>query len=138
MSFSEQTEAVLQYFDHYTGHNIRKRSDIGAVLESASMLDAAEEFNKLVFLGKVVWNLYNALRKAQSGQEGYQHVEREFASGMQDFREELLFFVAKMPDDAQKRFTEVYLGVGQGTMRNLVDLAHDFARFKDLQANQER
>jgi hypothetical protein len=138
MPFSEQTEAVLQYFDHYTGHNVRKRSDIGAVLESASMLDAAAEFNKLVFLGKIVWNLYNALRKAQSGQEGYQHVEREFASGMQDFREELLFFVAKMPDDVQKRFTEIYLGVGQGTMRNLVDLAHDFARFKDLQASQER
>lgn len=133
MPFSEQTEAVLQYFDHYTGHNVRKRNDIGIILETASTLDAANEFNNLVFSGKVVWNLYNTLRKAQSGQEGYQQVEHEFASHVQVLREELLFFVAQMNVDSAQRFTEVYLGTGQGTMRNLVDFAHDLARFKDLQ-----
>lgn len=133
MTFSEQTESVLAYFDHYTGGNIRKRADFGAVLESASELGAAEEFNAVVFAGKVVWNLYATLRKSGSGQEGYNHVEREFASAVQAFREQVLFFVATMPEATQQRFTEVYLGVGQGTMRNLVDIAHDFARFKDLQ-----
>jgi hypothetical protein len=135
MTLSEQTEAVLAYFDHYTGHNVRKRADIGAVLETASTQDAAEEFNGIVFAGKIVWNLYNTLRKITSGQEGYQHVEREFSSAVQDFREKLLFFVATMPTETQQRFSDIYLGVGQGTMRNIVDMAHDLARFKDMQAD---
>jgi hypothetical protein len=138
MLFSEQTEAVLAYLDHYTGDNLRKRADVGAVLESASMLDAAEEFNKLVFAGKVVWNLYGTLRKVTSGQEGYQQVEHEFSNALHTLREELLFFVANMSAEQHKRFTEIYLGVGQGVMRNLVDIAHDFARLKDLQASQGR
>jgi hypothetical protein len=31
------------------------------------------------------------------------------------------------------RFEETYLGMNQGTIRNIVDLAHDFAEIKHLQ-----
>lgn len=138
MTFSTETSAVLDYLDHYTGHNLRKRNDIGALLEAASMLDAPDEFNEFIFSGKVAWNLYSTLRKTQSGQEGYQHLESEFTRGVQDMRERLLFFIAQMPEEVTTRFTDLYLGIGQGTMRNLIDLAHDLARFKDLQTQQAR
>ncbi len=138
MTLSPETTAVLEYLDHYTGHNIRKRNDIGALLEAASVLDASDEFNELVFSGKAAWNVYSTLRKTQSGQEGYQHLESEFTRIVQEMRERLVFFAAQMPEEAITRFTELYLGIGQGTMRNLIDLAHDLARFKDLQAQQPR
>lgn len=118
---------------------LRKKNDFAEILEVASARGAAEEFNATVFTGKVAWNLYNTLRKITSEQDGYRNVEQEFASALHDLREHLVFFAAESDDEAlKKRFEQVYLGVSQGTMRNLVDLAHDLARFKDLQADEQR
>ncbi len=139
MTLSEQTQSVLAYFDKYSGFNLRKKNDIGEILEIASVVGAAEEFNALVFAGKIVWNLYSTLRKITSEQDGYRNVEHEFAAAVQTMRECLSFFALESDDDALKqRFEEVYLGVSQGTMRNLVDLAHDLSRFKDLQGDEQR
>jgi hypothetical protein len=134
--FSEQTQAVLSYFDQYTGGNVRKMNDIGTVLEAASQLAAAEEFNALVFAGKCVWNLYTTISKVSPNDEGYQHLEREFASNVHDVRERLVFFAANISPEQRTRFEQTYLSVTQGTMRNVVDLAHDLARFKDMQSDQ--
>jgi hypothetical protein len=138
MAYSVQTETVLAYFDEYTGFNLRKRNDFAELLEIASRSGAADEFNRLVFTGKVVWNLYHALRKTTDAQEGYQTVEQEFAKEIHHLRDGLLFFMMQKEaddndDGTRQRFQEVYLGTGQGTMRNIVDVAHDLARFKDLQ-----
>ncbi len=139
MNLSEQTQSVLAYFDEYTGFNLRKKNDVGEILEIAAAKGAAEEFNALIFTGKMVWSLYAALRKITSAQDGYQNVEHEFSSAVQKLREQLAFFAVEPDDEAfKKRFEEVYLGVSQGTMRNLVDLAHDLARFKDLQGDEQR
>lgn len=139
MMLSEQTQSALAYFDEYSGFNLRKKNDIGEILEIASVVGAAEEFNALVFAGKIVWNLYSTLRKITSEQDGYRNVEHEFAEAVQTMRERLAFFALESDDDALKqRFEEVYLGVSQGTMRNLVDIAHDLARFKDLQGDEQR
>jgi hypothetical protein len=136
VNFSEQTQAVLGYFDQYTGGNVRKMNDFGTVLEAASTLAAAEEFNALVFSGKCVWNLYAAIRKVSPNDEGYQTLEREFASNVHDVRERLSFFTVQFGDEQRARFEQTYLGVTEGTLRNVVDLAHDLARFKDMQAEQ--
>lgn len=139
MNLSEQTSAVLAYFEEYAGFTLRKKNDFAEILEIASKQESAEEFNAAVFAGKVVWNLYNTLRKITSEQDGYRNVEQEFATAVHHLREHLVFFADESDDAAlQQRFEEVYLGVSQGTMRNLVDLAHDLARFKDLQADEQR
>jgi hypothetical protein len=140
MPYSSQTEAVLAYFDEYTGFNLRKRNDIAELLEAASLLDAADEFNNLIFTGKVVWNLYATLRKTTPVQDGYQSVEQEFTTEIHNLRNRLVFFTTQdaIENETKSRFQEIYLGTGQGTTRNIVDLAHDLARFKDLQSDMAR
>ena len=36
-------------------------------------------------------------------------------------------------DEVLRRFDDIYFGMSQGVMRNLVDLSHDLAKIKDLQ-----
>lgn len=138
MPISPQTALALEYMDNYTGNNLRKRNDLGEILETASTQDSADEFNALVFKGKVVWNLYSTLRKTPHNNEGYAHLEQEFSTSVHELREQLVFFAAHSANDTATRFQEVYLGTGQGTMRNIVDLAHDLARFKDMQNDAKR
>lgn len=135
LELSEQTRAVLAYFEHYTAGNIRKSNDLASVLELASMQDAADEFNQIVFLGKCVWNLYAALRKAPPDDEAYRALEREFAENVNTLRAALSALALDAPEPLRLRLHETYLAVGQGTMRNVVDFAHDLARFKDMQSD---
>lgn len=137
MTFSQDTETILQYLENYAPHGLRKRLDIGVVLEVGAHIGAAQELNDLVFTGKVVWNLYVTLRKAGSNQDA-EAVQREFTTHIQTLRENLLPFVANAPEDVQGRFEAVYLGVNDGTLRNLVDLACDLAQLKDVQSDQRR
>jgi hypothetical protein len=136
MELSPQTQAVLSYFDQYTGSSIRKPNDLGILLEAALQLDAADEFNRLVFVGKCAWNVYNVLRKIQPSDDGHATVEHEFVTNINDLRGLLLFFSEKTEGQIQQRFREVYLATTPGTLRNVVDLAHDLARFKDMQGGQ--
>lgn len=137
MTLSQDTERILQYLDNYAPHGLRKRGDIGVILEVGAQIGAAQEVNDVVFTGKVVWNLYGTLRKAHGGQEA-EALQREFAAHIHTLRESLLPFVANAPSDVQQRFEEVYLGVNDGTLRNLVDLACDLAQLKDVQSEQRR
>ncbi|MFY8000886.1 MAG: hypothetical protein ACOVSW_19995 [Candidatus Kapaibacteriota bacterium] len=139
MPISEQTQSVIAYFDTYSGFTLRKKNDLSEILDIAATSGDAENFNATVFTGKIVWNLYSQLRKITSGDTAYANIEQEFANAVNALREYVLLF-ANLSEDAavKQRFQEVYLDVNQGTMRNLVDFAHDLARFKDMQSDAQR
>lgn len=141
MPISNETHAVLEYFDQYSGFTLRKKNDIAELLDIASLHDEAEAFNTAVFTGKIVWNLYAQLKKitAPPSDSSYHNLEQEFAKAVNELRGFLLHFATISQNDAtQQRFEETYLTVHQGTMRNIVDLAHDLARFKDMQSDAQR
>lgn len=139
MPISEQTQSVIAYFDTYSGFTLRKKNDLAEILDIAATSGDAENFNATVFTGKIVWNLYSQLRKITSGDTAYANIEQEFANAVNALREYVLLFANLSEDIAvRQRFQEVYLDVNQGTMRNLVDFAHDLARFKDMQSDAQR
>lgn len=133
MEFSQETLTVVQYLDHASGHSLRKRNDITILLEIGSRTDSAEQFNKLVFYGKCLWNVYAIIRKTSPDAEGFAQIQHEFAENVRLIREELVYFAANADEDTTARFQNIYLGMNEGTLRNVVDLAHDLARLKDLQ-----
>ena len=134
MQFSQDTEAILTYLDNSVPNGLRKRSDLGALLEIGAGMGAAREFNAMVFTGKAVWNLFASMRRA-AGRDT-EALQREFASNINTLREMLLPFAAHAPEDVRERFEKIYLGTSDGTLRNLVDLSFDLAQVKDIQSEQ--
>ncbi len=49
MQFSAETQSVLTYLDQQTENGLRKRDDLGAIMEIGASVGAAEEFNALTF-----------------------------------------------------------------------------------------
>ncbi len=138
MEFSPETLAALEVLDQFTSHKLRKREDVGTLLEIGVTASAAAEFNKLVFQSKVSWNVYNVLNKSSASEDAYPMLEREFGQSIADLREALVFFAANAPEVTGNHLKSTYLGMESGTLRNLIDLAHDLAQFKDLQADRRR
>lgn len=134
MQLSTDTQSVLATLDQAIEGGLRKRADIGVILELAAMSDAHELMNEMFRTGKGLYKVYSLLRKQQQNAQGYIQLEQEFALQLNSLREQLAQLTHRMDDATLKRFDDIYFAMGQGVIRNLVDLGHDLARIKDLQA----
>ena len=133
MKLSEDTEAVLSILDEAVEGGLRKRNDVGVLLEMAAITNDHEKFNLLTLTGTGLWKVYAVLRRLEPGSEGYPQMEREFGSLLNELRELMAALTQQADDDLLKRFDDIYFGMTQGVIRNLVDLSHDLARIKELQ-----
>jgi hypothetical protein len=137
MNLSPDTEAVLQHLDGITNNNLRKRNDLGTILEIGAENDAFELVNTIIFSGAALWKLFNTLKKAEPGSEGYKTLEKEFANVLNDLRAQLAEIAGMADEETIKRFENVYFGMNQGVIRNLTDLAHDLGALKSVQNDQK-
>ncbi|HVZ38768.1 MAG TPA: hypothetical protein VHI13_05795 [Candidatus Kapabacteria bacterium] len=133
MPFSEDIEHVLNYLDQAAGQGLHKRNDMGTLLELAIEFDRHEEMNELIFHGRVLHNLYGTLRRASAGAEGYAKVEHEFAAAVESVRDRLANLLADAAEEHIQRFEIHYYASTQGSLRNLIDLAHDLGVLKSVQ-----
>ncbi len=130
--FSPDVEALLSHLDQ-RGGGLRKKSDIGLIFEHAAEKANADLINRLIFSGKIIWSTYGVLRKTTEQTDGYGNLEREFMQAVNDVRIIIHEFTSEWKIEHKNRFEETYLGMNQGTIRNIVDLAHDLAEIKHLQ-----
>lgn len=137
MDLSPDTENVLNYLDQASGGGLRKRNDMGVILELAAERGAHEELNALVFHGRHLHNLYSTLRKTQAGIEGYATLEHEFASSVETLRELLAKTLVDADEEQVKRFETQYYQTTRGSLRNLIDLAHDLGVLKAVQNDRK-
>ncbi|HRI30102.1 MAG TPA: hypothetical protein PLI74_02200 [Candidatus Kapabacteria bacterium] len=132
MKISQDTEAALDLLASSQGE-LRKRNDLATILETAATNSLIAEIHELTLSGKNTWSCYGILRRMSANDEGYQRLEQEFMTNLNSLRSGLLRFSEMLPAIEQERFTTIYLGMTRGTIRNLVDLAHDLSALKNVQ-----
>ncbi len=136
MTLSPDTESVLSFLDENVEGGLRKRNDVGVLLELGATHGESDLFNTITLTGTGLWKVYRTLRRVDAGAEGYKQLEQEFGNQLNDLRTHMAALSEHADDETLKRFDEIYFGMTQGVIRNLVDLAHDLARIKDLQRGQ--
>jgi hypothetical protein len=137
MQLSEETEHVLAYLDQVSGQGLRKRNDMGTLLELAATSDFHEEINDLAFNGSFLFKLYQTLKRATPGAEGYPTLEREFTAAVENVRAHMAKLLVDADDEQVARFETQYYQMSQGSLRNVVDLAHDLGVLKSVQNEQK-
>ena len=130
--FSDDIEALLTQLDS-KGGGLRKRSDIGMLFELAASIFDSEGINAIIFNGKVIWNTYSILKRTSQDDDTFMPLEKEFMDAVHTLRNQLFDYSEHLTEADKTRIDETYLGMTQGTIRNIVDLAHDLAEIKNLQ-----
>lgn len=133
MQLSDDTRAVVEFLEASIEGGLRKQNDVATILELGATLGDADLFNQISRTGTATWKVYSTLRRVQPGDEGFRLLEEEFAIQMNGLREHLATLVNNADDETLRRFDEVYFGMTQGVIRNIVDLSHDLAKIKALQ-----
>jgi hypothetical protein len=131
MELSDDTRAVLDYLNGLVEGGLRKRNDIGTILELGATHNEADLVNELIRSGTATWKVYSTLRRVNPGDQGYRQLEEEFALQMNTLREQLASLARHADDATLQRFDDVYFGMTQGVIRNIVDLGHDLARINE-------
>ena len=134
MQLSEDTLSVLEFLDSSIEGGLRKRNDIGTILELGATHNHADLFNEISRSGTATWKVYSTLRRLQQGDQGFRQLEEEFALQMNALREHLATLMHNADDETLKRFDDIYFGMTQGVIKNIVDLGHDLAKIKALQS----
>ena len=139
MKISDDTLAVVNYIDEYSGGNLRKKNDFSAILELCANYDNAETLNRLIFTGKSLWNIHSKMRKVSPNADGIELLQKEVERCCIEITGYLKEITQFADADLQKRFDDIYYPETRGSVKNLIDLAHDLAKFKELQsANRHR
>lgn len=136
MIFGNDTIAILEHLDTVVEGRLRKRDDVGVLLELCAQSDNADLFNNTATTGAGLWNVYRTLRRLQPGVEGYKELEREFGNLLNILRVALADVMENADDTTLQRFNDIYFGMTQGVIRNLIDLGHDLAKIKELQGKE--
>lgn len=138
MQLSDDTNNVLDYLDGISEEGLRKRNDLGALLELAAERDDPEAMNALAFHGRHLYGLYSSLRRAARTEVGRETLEREFTAAAEALREKIAPLLLEADEEVVTRFNETYYAMTQGSLRNLVDLAHDLGVLKGVQNESKR
>jgi predicted transcriptional regulator len=130
MIFSKDTEQVLSFLDEVTESSLRKRNDLGVLLEIGASYDAFEEFNAVLFTGSFIWNLASKLKKINEREEGIDTLKKEFATATNELITNLHTLITLADEESKQRFDDIYFVDSLGAIQNLVDLSHDIAKLK--------
>ncbi len=134
MYISDDTNAVVNFLNDFTNGNLRKLNDFAAIIELSATFNGIDVLNRLIFTSKIVWNVYLKIKRITPTEEGINLLESEMERSIIEMLQYLKVIIEKADDDDLIiRFNDVYFQNSRGSILNLIDLAHDFAKFKDLQ-----
>lgn len=130
MNISEDTIRVVDFLQDYSNNTLRKRKDIEVILEIGAIKSDHSIVEKIIFVGKSIWNLNKTFSRSQSDNR---NLQRELENSFYEIQE----YLAKMLDgidatDIIERFNTIYLQRNSGCFRNVIDLSHDLSKLKDL------
>ncbi|MFA7626307.1 MAG: hypothetical protein WCZ17_04600 [Candidatus Kapaibacterium sp.] len=138
MKLSNDTIAVIEFLDEYSKSNLRKKNDLATLFELYATYLDADQFNRLVFSGKSLWNIYSKFKKTTRNAEGSELLIKELDRCANEITEHIKVICNYADDEIKNRFEDIYLPVTKGGFLNLIDLAHDLSYFKELQTDTRR
>ena len=133
MFFSEDTNRVLNYLDKLTDNNLRKRSDVGTILEVGAINNLHSLVNNIIFTGKTLLNINKIFKRTSECIRDKELLMSELNNSAEEFENYLKELIQNAGLESQDRFDEIYFSESSGAMNNIIDLAHDMAELKKLQ-----
>jgi hypothetical protein len=132
MKISADTQSVIDFLQMISDNGIRKPIDLAAILEVGATYSQDELVQSIIFTGKSIWNLSKILTRSPDS-AAIDKINREFRDNIDEMQNQLLKIIDFVEIADVQRFNIVYLQKDLGSMRNIIDLAHDLSILKDAQ-----
>ena len=127
MQLSEDTLQVLSFLDYTSGNNLRKRNDLGTILEIGAATGDYETIDSIIFNGKYLWNLHILLKRENLEQDAFEKLLGEIEITVAELTKLLKKLTGSISEFDPHRFNDIYFAGDNGAFRNLIDCTRPFA-----------
>ncbi|MFA7325820.1 MAG: hypothetical protein WC121_04090 [Candidatus Kapaibacterium sp.] len=138
MEISKDTQNVVDTVESFTNKQLQKRNDFSVIMELAVSNLLIDDYSQAVFNGTAFFKLSRKLNKIDPNDESAKNFKVEFESYLEQFKTNIQNIAEKLENDKLvDRFETTYFQLTRGCVLNLIDLAHDFAIFKEMQTSNK-
>lgn len=132
MKLSSDTKEILSFLDYVTGNGLRKRNDLGIILEVLANGNKLNLANELLFYGSALWNTFRISKRSPKDAE-LDKIKTELSNLFKTLTEILTEIRPLLSKNEQIRFDKVYLQPTRGCQLNILDLCCDLNELKKVQ-----
>lgn len=138
MDISKDTQNVVGTIESFTEKLLQKKNDFSVLLELSVTHNHLDTFPQAVFNGTAFYKLSKKLNKLNPDDESAKNFKIEFESFLEQFKSNIRVISNDLVDEELiKRFEITYFALTRGCVLNLIDLAHDFSLFKEMQTSNK-
>jgi hypothetical protein len=138
MEISKDTQNVVDTVESFTNKQLQKKNDFSTIMELAVSNLLITEYNEAIFNGTAFFKLSKSLNKIDPHDETASNFKKEFERYLEQFKTNIHTITQKLEDNTLiERFDITYFQLTRGCVLNLIDLAHDFAIFKEMQTSSK-
>jgi hypothetical protein len=138
MQLSPSTIELLRSLDSMSGSRLRRRDDVGTLVELATRYGLSGTLEELVFLAKFISKSHTIMKRIGRDGEGYDRVSNEFTGSIQRAIELTRTLVQAAPDDVRSHFVARYLTLTAGGLEEFLALADDLRWYKNWLLDTKR
>ena len=139
MEISKDTQNVVGTIESFTEKLLLKKNDFSVLLELAVTHNHVEAFPNAVFNGTAFFKLSKKLNIIDSNDESAKNFKNEFESFLEQFKSNIKSITSDLDEpELVDRFEITYFALTRGCVLNLIDLAHDFSLFKEMQTHNKQ
>lgn len=140
MTPTSSTLSLLAALDTASRGQLKRRDDLGLVLDLGASPEQSAALDDLAFRSKFLTRTFGIMRRIGREGNGYERLESEFAANMDVVRSHLRSLFAGAPDDVRERLSSSYLAMTPAGLSDLMALLGDLAWYKNwlLDSKQAR
>ncbi len=133
MHLSPPITDLVAALDAFARNGLRRREDLGTLLEVAARTDRVRLLDELSFDAKFASRSMEIMRRIGKDATGYDGLEREVSAALARVGERLRALMQDAPDEERRRFTSRYFAMTGDSLGQLLDLLHDLSWYKNWQ-----
>jgi len=138
MELNPAIVSLLSELESLSGGKIKRRSDLGILLESGRIEPEREILDELGFYAKFLHRTYGIMTRTGRDGDGYERLAHEFSEAVGKTRTLIASLLAGVPGEVREQFAAVYLSMSRESLENLLSLCHDLGWYKNWLIDTKR
>lgn len=138
MGISPVTARILTTLDTLSAHTLKRRDDLGELLELAAQNDAQDELDRLGFTAKFLTKTHGIMQRIGRNGQGYDQLAKEFSSNMEKACHLIRSLTVPAPAGLREQFHSTYLSLTAESFQHLLSLLHDLGWYKNWSMDVKR
>jgi hypothetical protein len=130
-ALSRPTVDLLETLDAASRGQLKRREDLGVLLELGSQPGRASTLEELAFHAKFLTRALGIMQRIGRDGTGYERVEAEFTASTSVARGHLQALLDGAPEDVRERLASTYLTMSASGIGNLMELMNDLSWYKN-------